>query len=137
MTHPAEGHQALSQREMLYERHLEDRRTALVRGYVHGDGRRWMPLVAAVAPEAVGARDYRRLAATLTQAFNAELDVDRLLPKLLHGQDVGVAATQLGRLVDKRTKANDLRPNAYEHMPMGVDFEAGSPDNRLQVRPDL
>ena len=137
MTHPAEGHQALSQREMLYQRHLEDRRTALVRGYVHGDGRRWMPLVAAVAPEAVGARDYRRLAATLTQAFNAELDVDRLLPKLLHGQDVGVAATQLGRLVDKRTKANDLRPNAYGHMPIGVDLEAGSPDNRLQVRPDL
>jgi AAA domain len=131
MTHPGKGRQALSRREMLYQRHLEDRRTALIRGHVHDDGRRWMPLVAAVAPAAVGAQDYRRLAATLTRAFDAELDVDVLLPTLLQDQDVGAAVTQLARLVDQRTKAYDPRPDTYRHPPMRADLEVGPPDNHM------
>jgi hypothetical protein len=137
MTHLGEGRQALSRREMLYQRHLEDRRTALLRGHVPDDARRWMPLVAAVAPAAVGAQDYRRLAATLTRAFDAELDVDGLLPKLLQGRDVGAAVTQLGRLVDQQTRAHGPRPDTYRHPPMRADLEVGPPDNHMQVRPDL
>jgi hypothetical protein len=137
MTHPGDNRQTLSRQEMLYLRHLEDRRTALIRGHVPDDARRWMPLVAAVAPAAVGAQDYRRLAATLTRAFDAELDVDGLLPKLLQGRDVGAAVTQLGGLVDQQTKAHDRRPDAYRYTPMRADLEAAPPDNHLQVRPDL
>jgi conjugative relaxase-like TrwC/TraI family protein len=137
MTHPSEGRQALSRREMLYQRHLEDRRTALIRGHMHDDARRWMPLVAAVAPAAVGAQDYRRLAATLTRAFDAKLDVDGLLPRLLQGQDVGAAVTELGRLVDQQTTTHAPRPDTHRHPSMRVDLEAGPPDKPMQVRPDL
>jgi hypothetical protein len=93
---------ALSGREQLYERHLYERRQA-ISTCPYASPRRWLPLVTAIDPVAAAAPEYPRLAAALTDAFDARMDVDRLLPRLLaeHRDDYAAAVDELRARADK------------------------------------
>jgi conjugative relaxase-like TrwC/TraI family protein len=93
-THPGDDRNALSEREQLYERHLQERRLA-IHDRAHDDRRRWLPLVSAIDAAAVRAPEYAELARALTSAFDRRLDVDRLLPQLLAKHDYARAIAEL------------------------------------------
>jgi hypothetical protein len=100
-THP-DDRDALSDRERLYQRHLQERHHA-IRTEPQEDRRRWLPLVTAIDPAAVHSPEYPDLARALTGAFVRRLDVDRLLPGLLaeHRRDYPAAVRDLATRADE------------------------------------
>ncbi len=77
------------QRERSYAEHLAVRLEQVRSRQPVGrpDTDRWRHLVDAVAPGATGSPHYPELSSELSAAFDARLDVDRLLPTLLHDTD--------------------------------------------------
>jgi hypothetical protein len=96
------GEENLTTRERLYQRHLHDRYAAVRGNRITDHQRRWLPLVTAIDPLAPSSAEYPALAEALTRAFDLDLDIDRLLPDLLHGRDYPAALQHLYQVVAKQ-----------------------------------
>ncbi len=97
-THPTGHSDTLTEREALYRRHLAERRHELTVGRTRDPRQRWVALVAAVDRRALYAPQWPALADALSRASAAGLDIDRMLPQLLHEHRYADALATLDRL---------------------------------------
>ena len=101
-TQPSRDPDELTPREAAYQRHLYERRRNVWEPRACDPRRRWAPLLAAVDPDALHDAEWPALAASLTRAFDAGLDIDRILPGLVADRRYTEAIGRLDQLTDQQ-----------------------------------
>jgi conjugative relaxase-like TrwC/TraI family protein len=114
-TRPSRDPDELTPRETAYLRHLNERKRNIWEPNERDPRRRWAPLITAVDPDAMHAPEWPALAASLTRAFDAGVDIDRILPQLLVPRRYDDAIHRLNQLTDQQPpRPRPPRPPAPE-----------------------
>ena len=120
-THPADDRAELSPNELAYLRHLAERRHAVSRPPT--DHRRWEPLAAAVRPSLARTPYWSQITATLSDAFDRGVDVDRAFTDATANPDPAAMLRDLLARVDQVSRERSV----YQRRP-----DSGpNPDDRI------